>query len=414
MSSALPDGLLRIATAPLALPTGMRDLLPPRSVHRRANARAILGHFESFGYQQVVPPAFEREEVVTRGLSSNTRRDLVRFLDPETGDVLVLRPDMTPQIARIAATRYRDTPGPLRFMYEGSVVRRPRGRARRHRQISQAGIECIDWRGPEADVEVIRAAAGALAAAGVPDARIELGHAAMGEILLRGVPFTLRDAVTDALSTRDGATLARLLGTDFAAGSMMSRATALAGGPDVLERARRVLVEPVFEPVLTDLEAVVQGLARAGLADRVLFDFAEIRGLGYYTGTTFQLLAEGPGEPLGAGGRYDSLLERYGAARPATGCALDLELIEWAVALRGNAYGSSPRRVVLGGDPGVRGAHADRLRSQGVSVAESPLTEPRGVLGFAMAGGYDAALVCVGDSLREIDPHTGALRDTNY
>ncbi|MEI8258977.1 MAG: ATP phosphoribosyltransferase regulatory subunit, partial [Deltaproteobacteria bacterium] len=328
--SALPDGLLRIATAPLALPSGMRDLLPPRAAHRRGNARTLLGHFETYGYQLVVPPAFEREEVVGRGLSAAARRDLVRFLDPETGDVLALRPDMTPQIARIAATRYRESPGPLRFMYEGSVVRRPRGRARRHRQIAQAGIECIDWNGATADVEVIRAAMGALDVVGVHEARIDLGHAAMGELLLRDVQPALREAVTDALSARDTATLARLLGTAFVGNAPIARAIELGGGPDVLARARRVLVEPEFRELLGDLDGIVEGLARANLADRVLFDFAEVRGLGYYTGVTFQLLAEGPGEPLGAGGRYDSLLGRFGEPRPATGCALDLEHVEWA------------------------------------------------------------------------------------
>ncbi len=408
--SSLPDGLLRIATAPLALPTGMRDLLPPRSIHRRAIARAVLGRFESFGYQQVVPPAFEREEVVARGLSPNARRDMVRFLDPETGEVLALRPDMTPQIARIAATRYRDTPGPLRFMYEGSVVRRPRGRARRHRQIAQAGIECIDWSGPAADVEVIRAAATALRDAGITDAHIELGHAAMGEILLRNVADSLRDAVTDALASRDTATLSRLLGGAFDATSVMARATALAGGADVLDRAERILLEGEFKPVIADLRAIVDGLARVGLADRVLFDFSEIRGLGYYTGVTFQLLAEGPGEPLGAGGRYDSLLERYGTPRAATGCALDLEIVEWAASRNGPQQAGGPRRIALGGDIATRGMHADRLREAGMAVAECAMTDARSVLGFALAGGYDAAFVCAGDVLNEVDPHTGTLR----
>src|SRR5262249_43570494 len=150
-----------------------------------------------------------------RGLSTRARRDLVRFLEPDTGEVVVLRPDMTPQIARIAATRYRDAQGPVRLMYEGSVMRRPRGRARRHRQIAQAGIECIGWGAPSADAGVTRAAVGALEAAGLRDFRVELGHAALAERLVGDIPEAVRDLATDALAARDTATLARLLGADF-------------------------------------------------------------------------------------------------------------------------------------------------------------------------------------------------------
>jgi ATP phosphoribosyltransferase regulatory subunit len=78
------------------LPEGLRDLLPERAARRRAVARTVLAAFERYGYAGVVPPAFERESVVARGVGGAARRELLRFLDPDAGDVLVLRPDMTP------------------------------------------------------------------------------------------------------------------------------------------------------------------------------------------------------------------------------------------------------------------------------------------------------------------------------
>ncbi len=199
------------------LPEGLRDLLPERAARRRAVARAVLASFERYGYAGVVPPAFERESVVARGVGGAARRELLRFLDPDAGDVLVLRPDMTPQIARLVSTRYREHPGPIRLAYEGSVVRRPRGRAHRQRQVSQAGIECIGFAPPHADVEVIAATLDALRALGLRDLVVELSHAAALSTVLDGLPSPVREPVAEALAGRDRATWSALLDGDHLA-----------------------------------------------------------------------------------------------------------------------------------------------------------------------------------------------------
>jgi len=128
------------------------------------------------------------------------------------------------------ATRYRDARGPLRFMYEGSVVRRPRGRARRHRQVAQAGIECVGWAGVSADAEVLRATLGALDALGLRETRVELAHAGIAAELLRGVHPSRLELATEALSARDTAALARILGPDSHEFRAMERALSLGDG----------------------------------------------------------------------------------------------------------------------------------------------------------------------------------------
>src|SRR5262245_1827676 len=126
------------------LPPGMRDLLPEEARRRRELGQSILDHLALHGYQLVTPPAFELASVLERGLSSAPdaigvvgvdRDDLLRFIEPDSGEVAVLRPDMTPQVARIVATRLRDRQPPFRLAYEGTVVRRRSSRAKKHRQI---------------------------------------------------------------------------------------------------------------------------------------------------------------------------------------------------------------------------------------------------------------------------------------
>ncbi|MBC7174291.1 MAG: ATP phosphoribosyltransferase regulatory subunit, partial [Polyangiaceae bacterium] len=137
---------------PLAPPTGMRDLLPPASLARLKLRQKLVESFRLFGYELVVTPAFELAEVIEGGIHSLDRRELLRFVEPETGEVALLRPDITPQIARIIATGLRSRPAPFRLYYEGSIFRRRRGRARKQQQISQAGVECVGLPGPDADV----------------------------------------------------------------------------------------------------------------------------------------------------------------------------------------------------------------------------------------------------------------------
>ena len=97
------------------LPPGMRDLLPEEARARRLLGGRALAHFESHGYLPVVPPAFELAEVLARGLGTLGPAEMIRFVEPDSGEVAALRPDMTPQIARMVATRLAHRPLPIRL-----------------------------------------------------------------------------------------------------------------------------------------------------------------------------------------------------------------------------------------------------------------------------------------------------------
>src|SRR5579864_3763320 len=138
----------------LRLPTGMRDFAPRAAASRRRIAETLLEVFERWGFARVITPAFEYEETLALGLGGAGRAATVRFVEPSSGQVVALRPDITPQIARLIATRYRDAKGPVRLCYEGTVVRLDRA-ARGQRELSQAGVELAGLAGPDGDAEVI-------------------------------------------------------------------------------------------------------------------------------------------------------------------------------------------------------------------------------------------------------------------
>ena len=190
----------------------MRDLLPPEAERRRKLSLRLLDNFALHGFELVTPPAFELAEVLERGLGALDPHDVLRFVEPESGEVAALRPDVTPQIARMAATRLSDRPGPMRLCYEGTVLRRRQERARKHRQIPQSGVELLGMGGPEGDVELMASAASAVRSTGLTSFMLDLGHADIARALMPAYSAPLGSAILDALAHKDSARLRELVG----------------------------------------------------------------------------------------------------------------------------------------------------------------------------------------------------------
>lgn len=379
---------------PLAPPGGMRDLLPPASMTRTLLWQELMETFDLHGYQRVTTPPVEYAEVIERGLGTVDRRELVRFIEPDSGEVALLRPDITPQIARIIATRLQDRPPPWRLSYEGTIIRRRRGRARRQHQVLQCGIECVGMKGPEADAEVIEVAVRACERIGLRSFLVELAQVKIGAEVLDHVPEAARPAVIETLAAKDATALENLLseaGVVAAERKRLRMLCDLYGDRSVIVDARRRLQNAAARRALDELERVVERLESAGLGDRVAIDLGDLRRHSYYTGVSMTLLAEGPGEPLGMGGRYDDLLGRYEAPAPATGFAFEVDNVSWALTEAGISLRASlPVRVlVAGGSPARRRVVAETWRSRGARVAALSSGTLEAATEYARAWDYD-------------------------
>jgi ATP phosphoribosyltransferase regulatory subunit len=374
------------------LPAGMRDLLPEEARRRRALARRVLDHFVLHGYGPVALPAFEFAEVLERGLGTLDAADVLRFIEPESGEVAALRPDMTPQIARLVATRLAGAPRPIRLCYEGTVLRRRQGRARRHRQIPQAGVELYGVGTLGGDLEILELAASAVREAGLDRFVVDLGHASIARALLDAVPAWLADELSEILEQKDTSRLQAVLSSPRAAGVAPRIAAAIAALPDlqgggagdpdgakVFARAGELLAGTPAEAPLAELRALWDAAHRSGDLGAVLrVDLGELRGLAYYTGAIFHVLAEGPGEPLAGGGRYDELLGRFGLPMPAVGFAVNLDAVAWALEAAGVTDEPAARVLVAMGAERAA-AVAAALRGMGIAaVVHAPEADPAG------------------------------------
>jgi ATP phosphoribosyltransferase regulatory subunit len=363
------------------LPAGLRDLLPEEAASRRSLARSVLERFALYGYQLVTPPAFELADVIERGLGPLAAPDVLRFIEPESGEVCVLRPDMTPPIARIVATRLSERPPPYRIAYEGTVVRRRVGRAKKHRQMPQAGVELCGLAEGEGDLELLELAADALRATGLPRFTIDLADAGIVRGLLQGVRQDVAEAATAALAKKDEALLAEHV-RSLPHGAALLALPRLHGGRDALLEASKVLAGTPAEGAVRRLLALFDAATSRGLGN-LTADAGEVRGFAYYTGLIFSIFAPGPGEPVGAGGRYDDLLSRFGAPMPAVGFGLDLDALAWALRDAGASPTAAPGVVVVGppDDARVRALRARRHAAVAVARA-APAME------YAKAWGY--------------------------
>jgi ATP phosphoribosyltransferase regulatory subunit len=352
----------------------MRDLLPGQAARQIALTRTLLSSFERFGYEPVSVPPFEYAAVLEHDMGPLDPGQVLRFVEPETGEIVALRPDMTPQIARLVATRLADAPPPVRLCYEGAVVRRRLERARRERQIHQTGFELVGLGGPLGDLEVLTVAASAVRASGLTGFTLDLGHAGVAGSLVGRASPDARTRIIEALATKDAEETRRRAEAAGIRGRELGALVALPGlygGADVWSRAQAVLAGTAAEAPARELRTLYDAASVAGLAPSLVVDLGETWSFAYYTGMLFQILADGPGEPVGSGGRYDRLFDRFGGARPAAGFAIDLGNLGWAIERAGTSAPSPVRVLVTSGDgsDAAREPVLGELRRQGVACA---------------------------------------------
>jgi ATP phosphoribosyltransferase regulatory subunit len=389
----------------------VRDFLPRAAARRRSLAERVMEVFEAWGYARIITPVFECADVLERGLGRDARAAAIRFVEPGTGEVVALRPDITPQIARVVATRLAEIEGPIRLCYEGAVTRLAGERGQR--EILQAGIELIDAPEPAGDGEVLAVAAAALAAAQLPETRLDVGHVAPARFVLDAAPDDdARTAIAAALLRKDRAGLrsaARSLPADVVP---FAEALATLWGPAeaTLSRAQALSWPPRVAGALASLRAVLAVFA--DLADPptppLTIDLGDLRGFDYYTGVRFAGFASGAPDAVLRGGRYDELVGRYGRAAQATGFTIDLESLAQAQRAVGVAAPVGARGVAVYGEGAP--AIARRLRGSGIRALVAT-AEPSAT--WLRDAGLDAALlVDRKEMLRADGTHTAGEVDT--
>lgn len=363
------------------LPRGVKDFLPIKAAKIEYLEQALRQVFKQWGFRPVTPASLEYLHALERGLGVGLREKTFRFDDRQSGKLVAFSPDITPQVARIVATRMRELPLPLRLRYSGRILRHTEQQAGKDREIFQSGAELIGLDSPEADGEMIAMAASGLQAVGATQFSIDIGQVEFyrGVVANLDLDANQHAALQSAISHKDVSGLRELLETttiDDRAKEEIIALPRLFGGREVLARAERVVTNDRSRRALDNLAQVLDSLDSYDIDDHITLDLGELRGLDYHSGITFQGFLGGMGREVCSGGRYDGLTARYGHPAPATGFTFNLLNLLFALdrELDGPAAAQTDLFIVTSG-AGKNSSRelAHELRLKGYSVARELL-----------------------------------------
>jgi len=283
------------------LPQGIYDLLPPYASTKRRIVNTLLDYFETCGYAQVESPLVEFEESILDAQPEGMKNNAFRTIDGANQKIMVIRPDITLQTARIATTRLIHEALPVKLCYAGDVLWTSGWGLKRERQHTQAGIELIGCSQETADAEVISAGIAALTKLGITDISIDLNLPTLPRSILHmlGIDEAMKPEILSALASKDvsyAAVISPVLkGLVESVGLL----------PDALRKLESINL-PLFEAQnIASLKNTYNYLKDKHPEVALTLDVTESRGFEYHTGIAYTFFAKATVEEIGRGGSYD-------------------------------------------------------------------------------------------------------------
>lgn len=315
-------------------PLGMRDTLP-ELYEKKNHVRTLMSEeLKKWGYQFIETPVLEYYETVGSA-SATLDQKLFKLLDRE-GHTLVLRPDMTAPIARVAASKLLKEDLPLRLAYSANVYRAQQREGGRPAEFEQIGVEYIADNTVSADGEVIALMISSLQSVGLNEFQISIGHIGFVKELFFQILGTEEraNALTKFLYEKNYVGYrehVRDLSLSFIDKQRLLDFLQLRGGVEVVDRAFELIENGKGKESLLKLKKLWEIVCDYGLENKLHFDLTLVSHMSYYTGILFEVYANHVGFPIGNGGRYDLLLRKFGKKTGATGFALRVDRVLEAI-----------------------------------------------------------------------------------
>ncbi len=304
---------------------GLDDAFGHRAKVLRTLQFKLREAYENAGFSEVIPPIVERPNALNSGAGSFLSVQTIVFSDPADAGLLAIRPDMTPQIARIVATRL-SSEDVLKLHYSGQIMlARPDVRTG-SRQQWQTGVECFGLEGAEGDVEVIHLAALSMATAGFNNAVLQVGHMGIINALIEGSQASLETWVT-LIARYSPEDLNAHLDTENLSEAAQQALRSLATGQADADwlQANQGKISAKFDAAAAELLHLVNTVQQKvpGEVD-IVIDAAVTPRFLYHNGMVFSGFASGSAHALLHGGRYDKMMAAHGRDMPAVGFSFDL------------------------------------------------------------------------------------------
>ncbi|MCI8659622.1 MAG: ATP phosphoribosyltransferase regulatory subunit [Lachnospiraceae bacterium] len=319
----------------LHTPEGVRDIYSEECARKMAMQSKLQKVFHLYGYQNIETPIFEFYDIFKKERGSAGTREMYKFFDREN-NTLVLRPDMTPPIARCVAKYFMDETGPLRLCYLGQTFLNTVSYQGRLNETTQTGVELIGDDSSDGDAEMIALVIDALKSTGLKEFQVELGQVEFyrGLVEEAGIDEDIQEQLRELIENKNFFGVEELL-TEQTMGEPLKQVflklPELFGDIEQIRLARSMTSNQRALRAIDRLERVQEILDKYGLGDYVSYDLGMLSKYSYYTGIIFKAYTYGTGEYVVTGGRYDKLLVQFGKDTPAVGFAIVVDRLMQAL-----------------------------------------------------------------------------------
>ena len=362
----------------LHTPEGVRDIYGKEYAKKIWVEERLHCVIAGYGYEDIQTPTFEFFDVFSREIGTTPSKDLYKFFDKE-GNTLVLRPDFTPSMARCAAKYFMEEKRPIRFSYKGNTFTNTSNLQGKLKEVTQMGAEFINDASVEADGEMIAMVVEALKTAGLREFQVSIGQVEYFKGLCQeaGLDEETELDLRACISGKNFFAAQELLNERQVADpyrETLLKVADLFNSMTSLSDARTLVHNDRSLAAIERLEKLDEVLRLYGVQDYVSYDLGMLSKYNYYTGVIFKAYTYGVGNAIVTGGRYNTLLGRFGKDAPAVGFAIVIDDMMEALSRQRSEIAVNEIRTIYY-DPGVKDSfaralqEAQSLRQGGAQVA---------------------------------------------
>ena len=405
------------------IPEGSRDILFEDCNNKIKIINALRDLYINSGFLEVISPTLEFYDVFQGDTVSIEQEKMYKLFD-NVGRILVLRPDMTMPIARIVATKLKDSLYPLRICYSGNIFRMNENWDGKVSETTQSGIEIIGSESPKADAEVIITAIEALIAIGVREFELEIGQAEFFKGLIEDIELEndemerLRGLVENK---NFGALREFIEEKEDRLGiknvEALKKLPELFGGVEILRTARMLTKNKRANAAIDTIEKIYERIESVGLGAHISIDLGMVQHIDYYTGIIFRGYSSKIGTTIISGGRYDNLISKFGTDMPAVGFALDVDNILSVLEKQGNNNEKQKDKFLIHYENSLLGnacKFAARIRMKGFACELSLFEENKKALSYGEQKNIEK-MICIFENgkIQIIDINSKECFNTN-
>lgn len=319
----------------LHTPEGVRDIYNKECAGKLSLHNSLHDILSSYGYHDIQTPTFEFFEIFGKERGSVEPKDMYKFFDRE-GNTLVLRPDITPSIARCVAKYFKEEELPIRLSYIGNTFINNSGYQGKLKEVTQIGAELINDSSIDADAEVIVMIIESLLKSGLKEFQVELGQVEFFKGLAEeaGLDEETQEQLRELIEIKNYFGVEQLLSTQNISEELKTvflKLPELFSGVEVLDKAKKLTGNKRALKAIERLEELYKIIELYGLKDYISFDLGMLSFYKYYTGIIFKAYTHGTGDEIVTGGRYDNLLKQFGKNSPSIGFAINADQLMTAL-----------------------------------------------------------------------------------